>query len=105
MALAVMVFCSCSALAQGPTDAIKVDLNFKHDFTTFSLEGAHPHDLTEFANTQGLALRGGHHCTQPLMRKLKVPSTTRASFYFYNTRDEIDRMIDILLGAKKFFGS
>lgn len=71
----------------------------------FSLEGAHPHDLTEFANTQGLALRGGHHCTQPLMRKLKVPSTTRASFYFYNTRDEIDRMIDILLGAKKFFGS
>ncbi|MBL9142193.1 MAG: cysteine desulfurase [Verrucomicrobiaceae bacterium] len=71
----------------------------------FSLEGAHPHDLTEFANTQGLALRGGHHCTQPLMRKFKVPSTTRASFYFYNTRDEIDRMIDILLGAKKFFGS
>jgi cysteine desulfurase/selenocysteine lyase len=70
----------------------------------FSLEGAHPHDLTTFANTQGLALRGGHHCTQPLMRKFKVPSTTRASFYFYNTRAEIDSMIDILHAAKKFFG-
>lgn len=70
----------------------------------FSLEGAHPHDLTTFANTQGLALRGGHHCTQPLMRKFKVPSTTRASLYFYNTRAEIDSMIDILHAAKKFFG-
>lgn len=70
----------------------------------FSLEGAHPHDLTTFANTRGLALRGGHHCTQPLMRKFKVPSTSRASFYFYNTRDEIDRMIDILNDARKFFG-
>jgi len=69
----------------------------------FALEGAHPHDLTTFANTQGLALRGGHHCTQPLMRKFKVPSTSRASFYFYNTKDEIDRMIDILQDARKFF--
>ena len=70
----------------------------------FAMEGAHPHDLTTFANTQGLALRGGHHCTQPLMRKFKVPSTTRASFYFYNTREEIDQMIEILLAARKFFG-
>lgn len=70
----------------------------------FSMEGAHPHDLTTFANTQGLALRGGHHCTQPLMRKFKVPSTTRASFYFYNTLAEVDRMIDILQDARKFFG-
>jgi cysteine desulfurase/selenocysteine lyase len=70
----------------------------------FSMEGAHPHDLTTFANTQGLALRGGHHCTQPLMRKFKVASTTRASFYFYNTVEEIDRMIEILHAARKFFG-
>lgn len=69
----------------------------------FTLENAHPHDLTTFANSHGLALRGGHHCTQPLMRKLKVPSTSRASFYFYNTREEIDRMIDILHEARKFF--
>jgi cysteine desulfurase/selenocysteine lyase len=78
----------------------------KHErgaLVAFTLEGAHPHDLTTFANTQGLALRGGHHCTQPLMRKFKVPSTSRASFYFYNTKDEIDRMIDILQDARKFF--
>jgi cysteine desulfurase/selenocysteine lyase len=71
----------------------------------FSMEAAHPHDLTTFANTRGLALRGGHHCTQPVMRKLKVPSTSRASFYFYNTREEIDRMIDILQEARRFFGA
>ena len=71
----------------------------------FTLDGVHPHDLVTFANTRGLALRGGHHCTQPLMRQLGVPATTRASFYFYNTRDEIDRMIEILLDARKFFGS
>jgi cysteine desulfurase/selenocysteine lyase len=69
----------------------------------FALEGAHPHDLTTYANTKGLALRGGHHCTQPLMRKFKVPSTSRASFYFYNTLEEVDRMIDILQEARKFF--
>ena len=69
----------------------------------FALEGAHPHDLTTYANTKGLALRGGHHCTQPLMRKFKVPSTSRASFYFYNTLEEVDRMIDILKQAIAFF--
>ncbi len=71
----------------------------------FSMEGAHPHDLTTFANSYGLALRGGHHCTQPLMRKLKVASTSRASFYFYNTVEEVDRMIGILQDARKFFSA
>ena len=60
------------------------------------MEAAHPHDLTTFADQHGLALRGGHHCNQPLMRKFGLPGTTRASFYFYNTTAEIDRMIDIL---------
>jgi len=50
-----------------------------------------------------LALRGGHHCNQPLMRRFRVPGTTRASFYFYNTKEEIDRMIDILRDAVRFF--
>jgi cysteine desulfurase/selenocysteine lyase len=71
----------------------------------FSLDSVHPHDLVTFANSRGLALRGGHHCTQPLMRQLGVPATTRASFYFYNTLDEVDRMIAILLDARRFFGS
>lgn len=71
----------------------------------FTLEAAHPHDLVTFANTRGLALRGGHHCTQPVMKKFKIPGTNRASFYFYNTHEEIDRMIDILHEANQFFGA
>jgi cysteine desulfurase / selenocysteine lyase len=69
----------------------------------FVMDCAHPHDLTTFANEQGLALRGGHHCNQPLMRKMKLPGTNRASFYFYNTRAEVDRMIEILADAQRFF--
>ena len=69
----------------------------------FVMEGVHPHDLTTFADQRGLALRGGHHCNQPLMRKFGLPGTTRASFYFYNTKTEVDRMIDILREAAQFF--
>jgi cysteine desulfurase / selenocysteine lyase len=69
----------------------------------FVMEGVHPHDLTTFADQYGLALRGGHHCNQPLMRKFGLSGTTRASFYFYNTIAEIDRMIEILRAAVRFF--
>ncbi len=69
----------------------------------FVMDAAHPHDLTTFADQYGLALRGGHHCNQPLMRRFGVPGTTRASFYFYNTTEEIDRMIEILRHAVRFF--
>ena len=69
----------------------------------FVCEAVHPHDLTTFADQQGLALRGGHHCNQPLMRKFRLPGTTRASFYFYNTTVEIDRMIEILRDAVRYF--
>ena len=69
----------------------------------FVMDAAHPHDLTTFADQRGLALRGGHHCNQPLMRRFGLPGTTRASFYFYNTTAEIDRMIDILREAARFF--
>jgi len=69
----------------------------------FVMDAAHPHDLTTFADQYGLALRGGHHCNQPLMRRFGVPGTTRASFYFYNTKEEIDRMIEILDTAVRFF--
>ncbi len=69
----------------------------------FVMNSVHPHDLTTFADQRGLALRGGHHCNQPLMKKFGLPGTTRASFYFYNTKEEIDRMIDILHEAARFF--
>src|SRR6185436_6033912 len=69
----------------------------------FVMDSVHPHDLTTFADQYGLALRGGHHCNQPLMKRFGVPGTTRASFYFYNTSAEIDRMIEILRDAARFF--
>jgi cysteine desulfurase/selenocysteine lyase len=69
----------------------------------FVMEKVHPHDLTTFADQQGLALRGGHHCNQPLMRRFGLPGTTRASFYFYNTMAEVDRMMEILRAAVRFF--
>ncbi len=69
----------------------------------FVMDAAHPHDLTTFADRQGLAMRGGHHCNQPLMRRFGVTGTTRASFYFYNTTEEIDRMIEILHEVARFF--
>jgi cysteine desulfurase/selenocysteine lyase len=70
---------------------------------SFVMDKAHPHDLTTYADQYGLAMRGGHHCNQPLMRKFGLPGTTRASFYFYNTAAEVDRMIEILEAAAKFF--
>jgi cysteine desulfurase / selenocysteine lyase len=69
----------------------------------FTMDAAHPHDLTTFADQYGLAMRGGHHCNQPLMRRFGISGTTRASFYFYNTMEEIDRMIEILHAAVRFF--
>lgn len=71
---------------------------------SFLLNGVHAHDVTELANQHGIALRGGHHCTQPLMHKLGVESTSRASFYFYNTSEEIDRLVEVLKEIQRFFG-
>jgi len=71
---------------------------------SFNLGQVHPHDLAHFLDQQGIAVRAGHHCAQPIMRKLNVPATTRASFYFYNTFEEIDYFIEQLLAAREFFG-
>jgi cysteine desulfurase/selenocysteine lyase len=70
---------------------------------SFLLDNVHAHDVVELANRRGIALRGGHHCTQPLMRKLGVESTSRASFYFYNTIAEIDRFVEVIREIQKFF--
>ena len=70
---------------------------------SFALGDAHAHDVVTFADQDGIALRGGHHCNQPLMRKLGLPSTARASFYLYNTRDEIDVLAASLRRIQKFF--
>ena len=78
-------------------------MNHRAGVISFVMDAAHPHDLTTFADRYGLAMRGGHHCNQPLMKRFGVPGTTRASFYLYNTRAEVDRMIEILEKAIAFF--
>ena len=70
---------------------------------SFIMEAVHAHDVVSMADRYGLALRGGHHCTQPLLRKLGVPATARASFYFYNTPEEVARMAEILRKVHAFF--
>jgi cysteine desulfurase/selenocysteine lyase len=70
---------------------------------SFALQAAHAHDVVEMANREGIALRGGHHCTQPLMRKLGLASTARASFYFYNTPADVDHLVDTIENINTFF--
>ncbi len=72
---------------------------------SFLLPEVHAHDVVTVADQRGVALRGGHHCNQPLMRRLGVESTARASFYFYNTPAEIDRFVEVLGEIQKFFGA
>jgi cysteine desulfurase/selenocysteine lyase len=72
---------------------------------SFLLKDIHAHDVVTVADQRGVALRGGHHCNQPLMRKLGVESTARASFYFYNTTAEIDRFVEVLGEIQQFFGA
>ena len=70
---------------------------------SFMLKDVHAHDVVTVADQRGVALRGGHHCTQPLMRKLGVESTARASFYFYNTKTEVDRFVEVIGEIQEFF--
>jgi cysteine desulfurase/selenocysteine lyase len=71
---------------------------------SFELEGVHPHDVAQILNWDGIAVRAGHHCTQPLMTRLGVAATTRASFYLYSIPDDIERLISGLLKVKETFG-
>lgn len=71
---------------------------------TFNLDDVHPHDTATVLDSYGIAVRAGHHCAQPLMKWLDVTATARASFYIYNTTEDVDRMIDGLKSAKEFFG-
>ena len=71
---------------------------------SFDLEGIHAHDVSEILDRHGVAVRAGHHCAQVLMQRLGVPATTRASFAVYNTRAEVDRLVEALLDARRVFG-
>ena len=70
---------------------------------SFEVEGVHPHDVAQILDLEGIAVRAGHHCTQPVMQRLGVPATTRASFYLYSIPEEVDRLVDGLHKVRKVF--
>ena len=80
------------------------DLDMRGGTLSFTVGEIHPHDLGQYLDSQGIAVRTGHHCAWPLTRKLGVPATTRASFYLYNTRSDVDALVAGILGAQKYFG-
>ena len=80
------------------------DLEMRGGTLSFTVGEIHPHDLGQYLDSQGIAVRTGHHCAWPLTRKLGVPATTRASFYLYNSKSDVDSLIDGILGAQKYFG-
>ena len=82
----------------GPTD-----LDSRGGTVSFTVGEIHPHDLGQYVDSQGVAVRTGHHCAWPLTRKLGVPATTRASLYLYNEESDCDALFDAILGAQKYF--
>jgi cysteine desulfurase/selenocysteine lyase len=76
----------------------------KGGVTAFTLEGVHPHDVAQILDEDGIAVRAGHHCAQPLHEKFGLPATSRASFYLYNTREEVDLLVNGIYKVKELFG-
>ncbi|MCL4234445.1 MAG: aminotransferase class V-fold PLP-dependent enzyme, partial [Deltaproteobacteria bacterium] len=68
------------------------------------MDGVHPHDIGTILDREGIAVRVGHHCAQPVMERFGVPATARASFAFYNTRAEIDRLVEGIVRIREVFG-
>lgn len=82
----------------GPSDPLQ-----RTGVIAFNLEGIHPHDVATALDMEGIAVRAGHHCAQPLLSYLTVPATARASFYFYNTEADCDRLVEAIKATKEFF--
>jgi cysteine desulfurase/selenocysteine lyase len=76
----------------------------KASILSFVIDGIHPHDIGTFLDADGVAVRAGHHCTQPLLKRFGVPATARASFAFYNNFDDVDRLAQALQKLQRFFG-
>jgi len=79
------------------------DLSQRTGVIAFNIDGLHPHDVATALDMEGVAVRAGHHCTQPLLTYLDVQSTARASFYFYNTKADCDKLVEALIKTKEFF--
>jgi cysteine desulfurase/selenocysteine lyase len=76
----------------------------KGGVAAFTFDGIHPHDVAQILDQEGVAVRAGHHCAQPLHEKFGIPATTRASFYLYNTKEEVDALVEGIYKVKKVFG-
>ncbi|CAB5148997.1 unannotated protein [freshwater metagenome] len=70
---------------------------------SFTVDGVHPHDVGQVLDQYGIAVRTGHHCAWPLMRKLNVVGTTRASFHLYNTDADVDKLLDSIIEVQRYF--
>ncbi|MEC6749013.1 cysteine desulfurase [Marinilactibacillus sp. XAAS-LB27] len=79
------------------------DLRFRTGVISFNIDGVHPHDVATAMDMEGVAVRAGHHCAQPLMTYLNQPATARASFYIYNTKADADKFVEAILATKEFF--
>jgi cysteine desulfurases, SufS subfamily len=80
------------------------DAQHKGGVAAFTLDGVHPHDVAQILDRDGIAVRAGHHCAQPLHEKFGIPATSRASFYLYNTKDEVDLLVNGIYKVKELFG-
>jgi len=76
----------------------------KGGVAAFTLEGVHPHDVAQILDRDGIAIRAGHHCAQPLHEKFNITATSRASFYLYNTKEEVDLLVNGIYKVKEMFG-
>lgn len=100
-----LVHYALQALAQVPgLRVLGPGADLKGAVTAFTLEGIHPHDVAQILDREGIAVRAGHHCAMPLHDRFKLPATTRASFYLYNTPAEVDRLVLGLDKVRKVFG-
>jgi cysteine desulfurase/selenocysteine lyase len=93
------------ALASVPGVALIGTPQRRTGVVSFTIEGVHPHDAGMILDHEGIAIRAGHHCTQPVMDFFGVPATNRASFAFYNTRDDVDRLVAGIEKVKEVFKS
>jgi cysteine desulfurase/selenocysteine lyase len=80
------------------------EAKYKGGVAAFTFDDVHPHDVAQVLDKAGIAVRAGHHCAQPLHEKFNIPATTRASFYLYNTFEEVDQLIEGLYNVKQYFG-
>lgn len=101
------VYIDNAATSQRPQCVIDAEADFYQKYNailTFTIEDVHPHDVSEILIADGICVRAGHHCAQPLLQHLGISSATRASFMFYNTEEEADRFVESIASVRERMG-